>query len=92
MASRRVVKVACNAQSVKQVSTAVAAAALAAVVGFGTVEAAYADISGLTPCSQSKAFEKLQKKELKGLTKRDKLVRMLQDMMLRNKILIRGYQ
>ncbi|MEW5306373.1 MAG: hypothetical protein WDW38_007113 [Sanguina aurantia] len=73
LASRRVVKVACNAQSVKQVSTAVAAAALAAVVGFGNVDAAFADISGLTPCSQSKAFEKLQKKELKGLTKRDKL-------------------
>lgn len=60
-------------ETVKQASTAVAAAALAAVVGFGSVDAAYADISGLTPCSQSKAFAKQEKKELKNLTKRQKL-------------------
>ncbi len=30
---------------------AIAAAALATVVGFGSVDAAYADIAGLTPCA-----------------------------------------
>lgn len=74
-ASRRTVKVVCQAQeAAKQVSTAVAAAALATVVGFGNVEAAKADIAGLTPCSQSKAYAKLQKKELKTLNKRLKQV------------------
>jgi hypothetical protein len=59
---------------VKQVSAAFAAAALAATVGFGSVDAAYADISGLTPCADSKAYAKVQKKELKGLEKRLKQV------------------
>ncbi len=67
----------CQAQkqeAVKQASTAMAAAALAAVVGFGDVQPAAADIAGLTPCSDSKAFAKLQKKELKNLEKRLKKV------------------
>jgi hypothetical protein len=45
-------------------------------VGFGNVEAAYADISGLTPCSESKAFAKREKGELKTLNKRLKQVRI----------------
>eukprot|EP00197_Chlamydomonas_leiostraca_P012896 CAMPEP_0202863648 /NCGR_PEP_ID=MMETSP1391-20130828/4192_1 /ASSEMBLY_ACC=CAM_ASM_000867 /TAXON_ID=1034604 /ORGANISM="Chlamydomonas leiostraca, Strain SAG 11-49" /LENGTH=227 /DNA_ID=CAMNT_0049543305 /DNA_START=32 /DNA_END=715 /DNA_ORIENTATION=- len=72
-ASRRAVSVVCSAQreeAVKQVSTAVAAAALATVVGFSNVQPAAADVAGLTPCSQSKAFAKLEKKELKNLEKR----------------------
>lgn len=71
-------KVVCQAQkqeAAKQVVTGFAAAALAATVGFGSVDAAYADIAGLTPCSESKAYAKLQKKELKGLEKRLKQVR-----------------
>jgi len=69
----RVGKVVCSAQEEnKQLSTALAAAALAAVVGFGQVDAAKADISGLTPCSESKAYAKRLKNELKTLTKRAK--------------------
>lgn len=56
-------------------SKAVAAAALAAVIGFGQVNAAKADISGLTPCSESKAYQKRLKNELKALNKRLKNVR-----------------
>jgi len=50
--------------------TAAAAAALAIAFGFGQVDAAYADVAGLTPCSQSKAFAKRKKNEVKGLNKR----------------------
>jgi photosystem I subunit 3 len=65
-------KVVCSAQKpeASQLSTAAAAAALAVVVGFGQVEAAKADISGLTPCSESKGYAKRLKNELKGLNKR----------------------
>lgn len=57
------------------VSKAVAAAALAAVIGFGQVDAAKADISGLTPCSESKVYQKRLKNELKALNKRLRNVR-----------------
>lgn len=71
--------IACSAEKpeAKNIGTVVAAAALAAVVGFGSVDAAYADISGLTPCSESKAYASREKKELKALTKRLKLVRTI---------------
>jgi photosystem I subunit 3 len=49
----------------KQVATGVAAAAMALTFGFGAVDAAYADVAGLTPCSESKAFAKLKKKEVR---------------------------
>eukprot|EP00879_Flechtneria_rotunda_P000398 GHRR01000491.1.p1 GENE.GHRR01000491.1~~GHRR01000491.1.p1 ORF type:complete len:229 (+),score=76.24 GHRR01000491.1:64-750(+) len=64
--------VVCSAQKDDsvQLSKAVAAAALAAVVGFGQVDAAKADISGLTPCSESKAYQKRLKNEVKALNKR----------------------
>lgn len=68
--------VVCSAQAQeagKQVGTAAAAAALAAVLSLGSVEPAYADISGLTPCAESKAFAKVKKNEIKGLQKRLKL-------------------
>ena len=39
-------------------------------MAFGSVDAAKADISGLTPCSESKQFAKRQKNEVKALTKR----------------------
>nr|ADQ00182.1 chloroplast photosystem I reaction center subunit III [Chlamydomonas sp. ICE-L] len=44
----------------------------AALVSFGAVDAAKADIAGLTPCSDSKAYAKRLKGEVKGLTKRMK--------------------
>ena len=54
----------------KQVSTAILAAAVASIVSLSAVDAAYADVAGLVPCSESKAFAKLEKKELKALQKR----------------------
>ena len=72
----------CSAQqSSKPAQTALAAAALAAAVSFGAVDAAQADISGLTPCSESKGFAKRQKAEVKTLTKRLKNVRVLTDVL-----------
>lgn len=73
-APRKAVVCAAARTSQVDVSKAVAAAALAAVVGFGQVDAAKADISGLTPCSESKAYQKRLKNELKGLNKRLKNV------------------
>lgn len=55
-------------------SKAVAAAALATVLAFGQADAAKADISGLTPCSESKAYAKRLKNEVKALNKRLKNV------------------
>ncbi|KAG1677995.1 hypothetical protein FOA52_000790 [Chlamydomonas sp. UWO 241] len=66
VASRRCV-VACKAVNANQ---ALAAAALATVVGFGAVEPAMADIAGLTPCASSKAFAKREKTEVKKLESR----------------------
>lgn len=54
---------------------AAAAVALATVLSMSQVEAAKADIAGLTPCSESKAYQKRLKNELKGLSKRLKQVR-----------------
>lgn len=59
--------VSCSAQkkeASKQVATGVAAAAMALTFGFGAVDAAYADVAGLTPCSESKAFAKRKKNEV----------------------------
>lgn len=64
-----------DAVAAPELSKALAAAALAAVVGFGAVEPARADISGLTPCSESKAYAKRLKNEVKALNKRLKNVR-----------------
>lgn len=74
---RRATSVVCSAQRtvVQQAGTALAACALAAAVTLSSVDAAQADIAGLTPCSESKAYAKQLKKEVKGLTKRMKLVR-----------------
>eukprot|EP00803_Ostreobium_quekettii_P011066 evm.model.scf_76.18 EVM.evm.TU.scf_76.18 scf_76:142442-144746(+) len=72
-ASRVARPVTCSAQkddSAKAIAGTVAAAALAAVVSFGAVDAAYADISGLTPCAESKAFQRRKAKQISGLEKR----------------------
>eukprot|EP01026_Neomeris_dumetosa_P074197 TRINITY_DN769_c0_g1_i3.p2 TRINITY_DN769_c0_g1~~TRINITY_DN769_c0_g1_i3.p2 ORF type:complete len:259 (-),score=27.16 TRINITY_DN769_c0_g1_i3:209-904(-) len=72
--SRSVNKVCCSRTDFKQLSTGLAAAALAVSFGFGAVDSALAqDLSGLTPCSENKAFDKQRKKEVKGLQKRQKL-------------------
>jgi len=65
----------CSAQKQErpQLGSFLAAAALAAAVSLGSVEAAQADVSGLTKCSESKQFAKRQKNELKALDKRLKL-------------------
>lgn len=54
----------------KNVSSTIAAAALAAAVTFGAVGDAQADISGLTPCAESKAYKRRESKQVKSLTKR----------------------
>jgi photosystem I subunit 3 len=70
LVARNVVCSAEQKSTSRQIGSAVAAAALAAVVSFGSVEAAKADVAGLTPCAESKQFAKRQKNEVKGLTKR----------------------
>ena len=68
--------VSCSAEKQGSKATAAAAAAaLAVALCVGAVEPAYADISGLTPCAESKAFAKRKKNEVKGLSKRLKQVR-----------------
>lgn len=54
-----------------------AATALTAALSLTVVDAAKADIAGLTPCSESKAFQKRQKNEVKNLQKRLKQVSSL---------------
>eukprot|EP01025_Chloroclados_australasicus_P009656 TRINITY_DN1369_c0_g1_i1.p2 TRINITY_DN1369_c0_g1~~TRINITY_DN1369_c0_g1_i1.p2 ORF type:complete len:256 (-),score=27.93 TRINITY_DN1369_c0_g1_i1:220-933(-) len=64
----------CNAEATKKLGNILVGAALAMGFGLGTVETAVAaDLSGLTPCSESKAFDKQRKKEVKALQKRQKL-------------------
>lgn len=61
--------------SAQETGKQLAAAALASALVLGTgVEAAKADIAGLTPCSESKAYQKRLKNEVKGLNKRLKQV------------------
>lgn len=70
-------QVSCSAEQprlVKRIGSVVGATALALAVGLSQVDAAKADIAGLTPCSQSKAYAKRQKNELKSLQKRLKQV------------------
>lgn len=64
--------VSCSAQ--QDAGKALAAAALAVAISFTGVEAAKADVAGLTPCSESKAFAKREKNEVKALAKRLKQV------------------
>lgn len=59
----------------QKLAKAAAAAALALAVSVTGVEAAKADVAGLTPCSESKAFAKRKKQEVKALEKRLKNVR-----------------
>lgn len=73
-------RVVCQAQKndiFAQVSTVLAATTLAAAVSVASPSAALADIAGLTPCSESKAYAKVEKKEIKVLEKRLKQVDFL---------------
>lgn len=68
-----VARVSCSAErqeTVNKLGSAAAAAALAVAFSFGSADAAFADVAGLTPCSESKAFAKRKKNEVKGLNKR----------------------
>lgn len=58
----------------KNIVSVTTAAALAAVVSLGVVSDAKADILGLTPCSESTAYEAKRKKELSNLERRMKKV------------------
>merc|ERR1719367_1394922 len=63
-------EVSCSAELPKKIATTLAAAA---VFSTSLPLDASADVAGLTPCAKSKAFAKLEKKEIKVLTKRLKL-------------------
>lgn len=70
-------KIVCQAEKqtpLAQVGAALSATVLAATLSFTAVDAAKADVAGLTPCSESKAFQKRQKNEVKALNKRLKQV------------------
>ena len=73
----RAARLSCAAQK-QEAPLASTAAAMALAAGLALSAApAQADVAGLTPCSESKAYKKVQKKELKGLEKRLKLVRLV---------------
>merc|ERR1711862_651214 len=60
---------ACHETLKVKFGTALSMVALSALIGL-TIQPVYADISGLTPCAESKAFAKRKKQELKDLEKR----------------------
>lgn len=73
-------KVVCQAEKqspLGHIGAAVSATVLAAALTFTPVDAAKADVAGLTPCGESKAYQKRQKNEIKALTKRLKQVCIL---------------
>eukprot|EP00798_Chlamydomonas_sp_ICE-L_P020060 gene20060-26779_t len=70
VASRRSTVCAAAPKARTEMPTAAIALGAAALLSFGAVDAAHADIAGLTPCTDSKAYAKRQKNEVKGLTKR----------------------
>eukprot|EP01025_Chloroclados_australasicus_P019436 TRINITY_DN205_c0_g1_i1.p1 TRINITY_DN205_c0_g1~~TRINITY_DN205_c0_g1_i1.p1 ORF type:complete len:240 (-),score=28.12 TRINITY_DN205_c0_g1_i1:228-947(-) len=64
----------CDAEATKKLGGIFMGTALAIGIGLSAVDAANAaDLSGLTPCAESKAFDKQRKKEIKALQKRQKL-------------------
>lgn len=73
-ASRKAVVVRAQKDSVAQVAGKVALAATLATTVALSAQPAFADIAGLTPCSESKAYAKRQKAEVKALQKRLKNV------------------
>eukprot|EP01025_Chloroclados_australasicus_P043938 TRINITY_DN471_c0_g1_i6.p1 TRINITY_DN471_c0_g1~~TRINITY_DN471_c0_g1_i6.p1 ORF type:complete len:240 (+),score=18.93 TRINITY_DN471_c0_g1_i6:147-866(+) len=72
--NRRTITAICNTEQTNKLGGLLAGAALAIGFGLGVVGTALAaDLSGLTPCAESKAFDKQRKKEIKVLQKRQKL-------------------
>lgn len=74
--SRTAPKVVCSAEKesvAAQAGKVATALALAAVIGTSIPDAAFADVAGLTPCKESKAFAKREKQEVNKLKKRLKL-------------------
>lgn len=70
------VKIVCSAEQdsiTSQAGKVATALALAAVIGTSMPQAAFADVAGLTPCKESKAFAKREKQEVNKLKKRLKL-------------------
>merc|ERR1719413_46757 len=72
MVSHKVNQLVCHALPKKQIATSLSVVALAVLVDVSVVRPAIADISGLTPCSDSKAFTKRKNQQLKELQKRMK--------------------
>merc|ERR1711977_366377 len=70
VSSHKVSRLVCKALPKPQAALAMTAAALVAALVATDVKPAAADISGLTPCAESKAFAKRKKQELKELDKR----------------------
>ncbi|KAK3270519.1 hypothetical protein CYMTET_21087 [Cymbomonas tetramitiformis] len=64
------VEATCSADLPKKVVSGLAAAAIAASVPLAAPQEALADVAGLTPCSESKAYRKKEKQELKALKRR----------------------
>ena len=58
----------------KNAAATLAAVAVATSGAMATAPVAKADVAGLTPCAESKAFAKREKQEIKGLTRRLKQV------------------
>lgn len=59
-----------NQDGAKKVMTAVLATAIATSTLTVDVHEAYADVAGLTPCNESKAFKKREKQAVKSLDRR----------------------
>merc|ERR1719437_409645 len=62
MVSHKVNQLVCRALPKKQIATSLSVVALAVLVDISVVRPAIADISGLTPCAESKAFTKRMNK------------------------------
>eukprot|EP01025_Chloroclados_australasicus_P043934 TRINITY_DN471_c0_g1_i2.p2 TRINITY_DN471_c0_g1~~TRINITY_DN471_c0_g1_i2.p2 ORF type:complete len:240 (+),score=20.24 TRINITY_DN471_c0_g1_i2:224-943(+) len=72
--NRATITTICNTEQTNKLGGLLAGAALAIGFGLGVVDTSLAaDLSGLTPCVESKAFDKQRKKEIKTLQKRQKL-------------------
>lgn len=73
---KRVVVAKCSSEAspvmegARKAATALAVATLATSVSYADVAPAHADVAGLTPCSESKPYQKRLKNEVKALNKR----------------------
>merc|ERR1719401_1978819 len=70
MVSHKVNQLVCHALPKKQIATSLSVVALAVLVDVSVVRPAIADISGLTPCAESKAFTKRKNQQLQKRMKK----------------------